>query len=152
MLDSLTFGVHRSSESYRTVTCMSFPFTHVKYADLNARQKESFNSQKVSAVLADYGFVTILLSDDWNGADFLALRHTGETLKVQLKARMNFDAKYEGKDLWLCFPDDGAWYLGRHDELKKVVFDHHDGPSASWPSLPTKLREVLAPYRLQPPA
>ncbi len=140
---------------------MSFPFAHVKYADLNARQKESFNFQKVSALLADYGFVTILLSDDWNGADFLALRHTGETLKVQLKARMNFDAKYEGKDLWLCFPDDGAWYLGKHDELKKVVFEHHEAPTSaswrekggySWPSLPTKLRDVLAPYRLQPPA
>jgi hypothetical protein len=35
----------------------------VAYETLNARQKENFNFQKVSAVLADYGYVTIRLSD-----------------------------------------------------------------------------------------
>ena len=41
----------------------------IKYRRLNARQKENFNFQKLSAVLADYGFVTFRLSDDWQGAD-----------------------------------------------------------------------------------
>jgi hypothetical protein len=45
----------------------------VLYSRLNARQKENFNFQKVSAILADYGFVTLWLSDDWQGADFIAL-------------------------------------------------------------------------------
>lgn len=44
----------------------------ISYNALNARQKENFNFQKVSAVLADYGFVTLRLCDDWQGADFLA--------------------------------------------------------------------------------
>jgi len=42
-----------------------FVFNRVRYEDLDARQKEAFNFQKVSAVLADYGFVTLRLSSDW---------------------------------------------------------------------------------------
>ncbi len=38
----------------------------IQYADLNSRQKENYNFQKLSAVLADYGYVTMRLSDDWN--------------------------------------------------------------------------------------
>lgn len=49
------------------------PFPKISYRELNARQKENFNFQKVSAVLADYGFVTFRLSDDWQGADFIVL-------------------------------------------------------------------------------
>ena len=44
----------------------------VDYDSLNAKQQEAYNFQKVSAVLADYGFNCIKLTDDWNGADFLA--------------------------------------------------------------------------------
>lgn len=38
---------------------LTMPFQKITYADLNARQKETFNFQKVSAVLADYGFACI---------------------------------------------------------------------------------------------
>jgi hypothetical protein len=55
---------------------MTKRFTPIKYEELNARQQEAFNLQKVSAVLADYGFVTIPLSSDWGGADFIA-QHKG---------------------------------------------------------------------------
>lgn len=48
----------------------------IEYRKLNARQKENFNFQKVSAILADYGFVTPRLPDDWQGADFIA-QHVG---------------------------------------------------------------------------
>jgi hypothetical protein len=41
----------------------------IRYSDLNAKQKENYNCQKVSAVLADYGFVTLRLTDDWKSAD-----------------------------------------------------------------------------------
>jgi hypothetical protein len=68
-------------------------FPKVAYSDLSARQKENFNFQKISAVLADYGFATIRLSDDWNGADFLALHRDGETLKIQLKGRLTPSTK-----------------------------------------------------------
>ena len=61
-------------------------FEKIRYEDLNAKQKEIYNFQKVSALLADYGFTTIKLADDWNGADFLALHCAGKmTLIVQLK-------------------------------------------------------------------
>ena len=49
----------------------------INYDDLNAKQKEIYNFQKVTALkvaalLADCGFNCIKLSDDWQGADFLA--------------------------------------------------------------------------------
>jgi hypothetical protein len=60
----------------------------------NARQKENFNFQKISAVLADYGFVTMRLSADWQGADFIGLHIDGETaLRVQLESRLAFQEK-----------------------------------------------------------
>ena len=58
----------------------------VQYEDLNSKQKEIYNFQKVAAILADYGFNCIKLADDWQGADFLAYhKDGGQTLKVQLK-------------------------------------------------------------------
>lgn len=50
----------------------------IAYTRLHARQKENFNYQKLSAVLADYGFVTLRLSDDWQGADFIAQHIDGK--------------------------------------------------------------------------
>ena len=74
---------------------MSLDLSRVRYADLNARQKENYNFQKVSAVLADFGFSTLRLTDDWQGADFIAQHVDGETfLKVQLKGRLTFGKKY----------------------------------------------------------
>ena len=67
-------------------------FSVVRYEDLNSRQQEIFNFQKVSGVLADYGFATLRLTDDWNGADFLAVHVDGKTfLRVQLKGRLTFE-------------------------------------------------------------
>ena len=63
-------------------------FQHVAYDDLQAPQKERYNYQKLAGVLADYGFNCIGLSDDWNGADVLAVHTSGETLRVQLKSRV----------------------------------------------------------------
>ncbi len=52
-------------------------FKKIEYKNLNVKQKESYNYQKVSALLADYGFIIIKLDDDWQGADFLALHIDG---------------------------------------------------------------------------
>jgi hypothetical protein len=57
-------------------------FNRIEYESLNSRQREAFNFQKVSAVLADYGFITIRLSSDWRGADFIAQHVDGTFLKV----------------------------------------------------------------------
>ena len=113
---------------------MPLKLTRIRYQDLNARQKESYNFQKVSAVLADFGFVTLRLSDDWQNADFIAQHIDGETfLKVQLKSRLTFDRKYLGKNLYVAFPDKGTWYLYQHDPLLKVALRKTNvGSSTDW--------------------
>ncbi len=101
------------------------PFCKIDYSDLNSRQKEIFNFQKISGLLADYGFNCIKLADDWQGADFLAYHKDGsETLKVQLKARLTIDVKYIDKKLYVAFPLNGGWYLIEHETLIEMVRLH----------------------------
>jgi hypothetical protein len=133
-------------------------FQKIDYARLNARQQEQFNFQKVSGVLADYGFRTISLGDDWQGADFIAHHVDGNLfLKVQLKGRLSFDKKYEGKDIWVCFRDGAKWYLYPHDELLAQVLAEKNVSKTdswakkggySWPTLSVELREMLTRYEL----
>ena len=93
-------------------------FKRVEYTTLNSRQMETFNFQKVSGLLAEYGYATLRLTDDWNGADFLAVHVNGiTTLRVQLKGRLTFRQKYMKKNLWLCFRYDGLVCLYPHDTL-----------------------------------
>lgn len=129
----------------------------IAYAKLNARQKENFNFQKISAVLADYGFATLRLSDDWNGADFIALHVSGGVRRVQLKGRLTFDKKYLGNRLDVAFPDEGAWYLYPHDEmLERILAITNVSSTRSWQEkgvyhfshLPTEIREILEPFRV----
>jgi hypothetical protein len=90
----------------------------IDYNNLNSRQRENFNFQKVSAILAEYGFVSFRLSDDWLGADFIAHHNDGETfLKVQLKGRFTLEVKYLGKNVYIAFPHDGDWYMFPHDKI-----------------------------------
>ena len=94
----------------------------IRYSDLNSKQKEIHNFQKISSRLADYGFNCIKLADDWQGADFLAYHKDGnETLKVQLKSRVYVDDKYARKNIYMAFPIDGSWCLIEHDELLNLV-------------------------------
>ena len=94
----------------------------INYADLNAKQKEIYNFQKIAGVLADYGFNCIKLDDDWQGADFLAYhKDESQTLRVQLKARLSIAKKYIAKDLYIAFPVDGIWYLLPHDQLVDIA-------------------------------
>ena len=103
----------------------------VKYAALKGKQKEIYNFQKVSAHLADYGYTTIKLDDDWMGADFIAIHFDGlRYLKVQLKSRLTFDKKYIGKDIFICFFDK-QWIIYPHDELLSI-FESEISNSSSW--------------------
>ena len=130
----------------------------IRYEDLNAKQKEIFNYQKLAAELADYGFNCIKLADDWQGADFLAYhKDGGDTLKVQLKARITIARDYQGKDLWMAFPASGHWYLIKHDELLGLVKQATPWlDSSSWTaggkytaaSPGAALIKALAPWRL----
>ena len=137
---------------------MAIEFARIRYEELNGRQQETFNYQKVSAVLADFGYLTIRLSDDWNGADFIAQHFkTKEFLKVQLKSRLTFDKKYLDRDLYICFRDGEheMWYLYNHQELlEKVLGQFQDtkqwleGRPYHFPSLSTGIKKLLEPYQI----
>jgi len=94
-------------------------FHQIPYEKLNSRQKEAYNLQKVSAILAEWGFVTIRMTSDWGGADFIAQHIDGEFLKIQLKSRLTFSRHYMKQELYICFgernPD--RWYIYPHDEM-----------------------------------
>ncbi|MEQ8846746.1 hypothetical protein [Botrimarina sp.] len=133
-------------------------FERISYGELNARQKETYNFHKIAGVLADYGFTSIRLSDDWQGADFIAVHIDGKTtLRVQLKGRLSFNKKYSGKGVFIAFPYQNSWYLYPHDTLQQTVFGAKSyGASDSWTvnggysvgKLGTELLTLLRPYRL----
>jgi hypothetical protein len=56
---------------------MNYTFERVSYEKLTARQQENFSFHKVAAHLADFGFNCMRLTDDWLGADFIALHNDG---------------------------------------------------------------------------
>ena len=139
---------------------MAKKLKRIAYNELNSRQQENYNFQKISAVLADYGFVTMRLTDDWQGADFIAQHIDGETfMKVQLKGRLTFEKKYVGKNIQIAFQNKGTWYLFPHDELlEKVLLETNIFNTESWsvrggysfPYLSGKLEILLAPYKIYP--
>ena len=131
----------------------------VAYADLNSRQKENYNFQKVAGRLADYGFNSIRLTDDWQGADFIAVHIDGETfVKVQLKGRLVIDRKYSGKGIHIAFLHGDDFYLYDHDALvgfmeanDKIGADSvtwHEKGFRSWPSPPAWAISYLNEYRI----
>jgi len=56
----------------------------IQYKNLNARQKENYNYHKIASALAEYGYDCMRLNNDWEGADFIAVKDD-EMLKIQLK-------------------------------------------------------------------
>jgi len=137
---------------------MAITLKKIEYCNLNAKQKENYNFLKISAVLADYGFMTMRLSDDWQGADFIAQHIDGGTfLKVQLKGRLSFETKYTGKNLYVAFCSKGEWYLYPHDELlNRVLEESNVGETRSWiekgeysfPGLSEQMQDLLQPYKI----
>jgi hypothetical protein len=135
-------------------------FERIEYKRLNPRQKENFNFQKVAARLANYGFNCLRLSDDWQGADFLACHIDGETvLKIQLKSRLTINKKYLGKGIYIAFFAGPDLYIYDHDALVQHLeangligadsITWHENGGRSWPSLPLWAVTFLADYRIQ---
>ncbi len=93
----------------------------IKYSELNARAKENYNCAKLAAILVDYGFVCLRLTDDWQGADILAKHIDGEVLQIQVKGRFNIESKYSEKGLWMAFPEGSDWYLAPHDVMVDML-------------------------------
>lgn len=100
----------------------------IEYKELNSRQQENYNYHKLSAVLADYGYSTLRLSDDWQSADCIAVHRDGNYLKIQLKGRFVLRKDYMGKDIWIGFPDRNhdSWYLYPHDDLIEKLKQHEE--------------------------
>ena len=97
-------------------------FENICYEALYPRQKENYNYQKVSSILADYGFATHHI----NG-------HT--LLKVQQKSRLTFVKKHREKEVFICFPYKEVWYQYEHDTLLGVLLNHFNNrmaKSTSW--------------------
>ena len=123
----------------------------IDYGKLNSRQKETYNFHKVAARLSEYGYNSILLSDDWLGADFIAYHNDGERFyRIQLKGRMTIDRKYIGRDLYIAFIHDDQVFVYPHDEMAERIdaagrINDSDSwskhRSYSWPSPPAWLRE-----------
>ena len=133
-------------------------FLRAAYEDMNARQQENYNFHKIAAVMAEYGYNSIRLSDDWEYADFIAIHIDGDTMRrVQLKGRFGFDKKYRGKNLWIAFRDSKSEeiYVYPHDKLLSHYITRFEGTVAwqkngnyHFPSRTFADKKLLAPYRL----
>jgi len=133
-------------------------WNRIDYASLNSRQKENHRYFQLAALLSDYGYVSMRLSDDWRGADFIAQHIDGTFIKVQLKSRLTFSTKYDDKDLYIAFfAIDGRYLYPHHDLLERVLAETTVSRTASWndghysfPVLSKKMRKLLEPYKIPP--
>lgn len=133
-------------------------FVPVVYADLNSRQKENYNFHRVAACLAEYGYNSMRVTDDWQGADFIACHIDGERfMKVQLKGRLTLDQKYEGKDIHIAFRHGEQCFVYPHDEMVERVealgkisssASWTDHRSYSWPQPPVWAKNILDMYKV----
>lgn len=123
-----------------------------EYNQLNHRQKESFNFQKVSAVLADYGYITYRMHDDYNGADFHAVGTDGKVIKIQLKGRIEILEKYWDKELYVAFCYKSQWYLYPHDHMYTIITNRSEGAKRnkgrSMKDIPNWLKEEMENYKI----
>ena len=133
---------------------------HIDSNQLTPLQKENYNFHKVAGLLADYGFNCIRLTDDWKGADFLAVHIDGKTLlKVQQKASAVIVKKLQGKGIHMAFPMKGQWYLVPHSKLfaivrkekgERYIYEKEEWKKKGklWVKEPMWLREKLKRYAL----
>jgi hypothetical protein len=95
----------------------------INYNSLNSKQKENYNFHKVASALADYGYNSLRLNDDWQGADFIAINGE-DMIKVQLKGRFTIDKKYIGKEIYIAFIENNIIKLYIHDEAVNMLSDN----------------------------
>ena len=121
----------------------------VNYNELNAKQKENYNFHKVASALAEYGYNSMRLNDDWQGADFIAVN--GDLMiKVQLKGRFTLDKKYIGKDIYVAFVEDDIVKIYNHDEALSILPEKQlstkswiDDGLYSWGKTPKHYSQVI---------
>jgi len=119
------------------------------YTELNSKQKENYNFHKVASALADYGYNSMRLNDDWQGADFIAVKGD-DMLKIQLKGRFTIDKKYIGKDIFISFLEEGKVKIYNHDDALKLIPENvkiskswSEVGSYSWGKTPKYFNEII---------
>jgi hypothetical protein len=136
---------------------MRLNLTKIDYSKLNAKQQENYNFSKLAALLADYGYTCIRLSDDHQGADLIARHTDGSHVDIQLKSRFSINKKYENPDLYIAAPINGAWYCYPHHRIigeldKKNIYTDTkswlEEGSYSAAKVGPEVLEILAPYKL----
>ena len=140
-----------------------YMFHKVDYKNLNGRQKENYNFQKMSAKLAEYGFNCLRLTDDYKGADFIACHIDGETfLKVQLKGRLEINRKYCNKNIYITFRhsiNDNMvnYYIYEHDDFFNHACNSSEVENSqswrengiyNWPNPPKWAQDYLSDKQL----
>lgn len=130
----------------------------VNYSKLNRKAQETYNFQKLSGILVDYGYATNWLNVDLKGADFIAVHFNGiDILKIQLKSRITIDKKYLKKNIHITFPYKGIFFLVPHDKLVTIIKNTTGWQkSTSWiknggyssKSIPENLLIALIKYKL----
>ena len=145
----------------------------IGYQDLKGSiAKRNYNFAKLSSILADYGYATIRLTDDYSGADLtddylgaalLAVHHNKDNesiIPIQLTTRFGIYKKYlEYPKLYIAAPIGGLWYCYPHREIVDkleargdIYVNTHswqkEGGGYSAPSLGDEVLELLKPYRL----
>ena len=101
--------------------------------------------------MADYGYDSMRLNNDWQGADFIAVK--GDSmLKVQLKGRFTINHNYKGKDIYVAFIEDGIVKLYQHDDAYQCVRKHTElteswnkevGGGHSWKKTPKYFESII---------
>jgi hypothetical protein len=119
------------------------------YTELNSKQKENYNFHKVASALADYGYNSMRLNDDWQGADFIAVKGD-DMLKIQLKGRFTIDKKYIRKDIFISFLEEGKVKIYNHDDALKLIPENvkiskswSEVGSYSWGKTPKLFNETI---------
>ena len=92
-----------------------------KYDKLNSRQKENVNYHRIAYELSKYGYNSIRLNDDYQGADFLAIHPSGEILRIQLKGRFTLSKKYIGKELYIAYVEGDEAKIFEHDKALPLL-------------------------------
>ena len=98
-------------------------FEKIDYNSLNSKQKENYNYHKVASVLADYGYDSMRLNNDWQGADFIAVKND-KMLKIQLKGRFTVDEKYINKSIFIAYIENDIVKIYDHDEAVNMLPDN----------------------------
>ncbi|MBT4030131.1 MAG: hypothetical protein HOH31_05035 [Campylobacteraceae bacterium] len=111
-----------------------------KINKLTSNVKIENRFKKVSAKLADHGFRSMWLKEDWQGVDFIASHINGEkTLKIILENNFSLNQNYMNQNIHICFINNNDIYLYPHD----LILEQHISLNSS-----QDYKLLLEPYKL----